>query len=199
MTDREPCSISQLLHDASDGDTVARNRLWSATYDELRQLAKAQLAKEGPGCTLQTSLLVNEAYLRLAGNEPVSWANRRHFFGAAAQAMRRIIVDAARNRRRIKRGGGQMPEALLNDPAVFDRDLAELLAVDEALGGLERADPRRAEVVALRYFAELSIGETAQALGVSSRTVDTEWRFARAWLHRELSKGNTRTQRNAEQ
>lgn len=197
MTDREPCSISQLLHDASGGDTAARNRLWSATYDELRQLAKAQLAKEGPGCKLQTTSLVNEAYLRLVGDEPVSWENRRHFYGAAAQAMRRIIVDAARNRKRIKRGGGKMPEALLNDPAVFDRDLNELLAVDEALGGLEQADPRRAEVVALRYFAELSIDETAKAMGVSSRTVDTEWRFARAWLHRELSKGNTRTQRSA--
>lgn len=179
MSDRKPCSISQLLHDASGGDTVARNRLWLAVCNELRQVARTQLANEGPGCTLQTSLLVNEAYLRLAGNEPVSWANRRHFFGAAAQAMRRISVDAVRNRRRIERCRGQMPEALLTDPAVFDRDLADLLAVDEAPGGLDQADPRRAEVLALRYFAELRIDQTAQAFAVSARPAVTEWRSRR--------------------
>lgn len=183
--------ITQVLAAASEGDGTALNRLWSAVYEELHRLARAQLGQEGSCCSLQTTSLVNEAYLRLVGNEPVQWANRRHFFGAAAKAMRRILVDDARTRGRVKRRSGQAPEPLPHELPGPEQDPVKLLAIHEALQKLEQADPRRAELVMLRYFAGLSIDETAAALDVSPRTVDTEWRFARAWLHRELSKGDS--------
>ncbi len=199
-------AVTQLLDAAAQGDAAAVNRLWSTVYEELHDLARAQLAREGPGCSLQSTSLVNEAYLRLIGDGHVEWANRRHFFSAAAKAMRRICVDDARRRERLKRGGGpaqpvgpadasdwsaRAPGTLLGDPPAPEQDPAEVLAIDEALQKLEQTDPRRAELVMLRYFAGLSIDETAAALGVSPRTVDTEWRFAKAWLHRELSKGSS--------
>jgi RNA polymerase sigma factor (TIGR02999 family) len=183
--------ITQLLDAAGQGDAAAANRLWSAVYDELHRLALTQLAQEGPGYPLQTTDLVDEAYVRLIGDGPVEWANRRHFFAAAATAMRRILVDDARKRGRQKRGGGQTPEPLLDEPPAPGWDPVLVLAIDEALAKLEQADPPRAELVMLRYFAGLSIDETAAALGVSPRTVDTGWRFAKAWLHRELSKGDS--------
>lgn len=184
--------ITQLLFSASRGDEHAASRLWSAVYEELHRLAKAQLAREGAGCAMQTTSLVNEAYLRLVGKEPVEWANRRHFFGAAAKAMRRILVDDARNRRSLKRGAGRRLASMHHEPAMLASDFAEILALDEALQGLEQHDARRAEVVMLRYFAGLSVDETAAAMGLSARTVDSEWRFARAWLHRALSKDDSR-------
>ncbi len=184
-------AVTQLLDAAAQGDAAAANRLWSTVYQELHGLARAQLAREGPGCSLQSTSLVNEAYLRLIGDGHVEWANRRHFFSAAAKAMRRICVDDARRRERLKRGSGEAPGTLLDDPQASDQDPAAVLAIDEALQKLEQTDPRRAELVMLRYFAGLSIDETAAALGVSARTVDTEWRFAKAWLHRELSKGDS--------
>ncbi len=193
MAARNPGPVTQLLVAAGRGDAAAADRLWSAVYDELRRVARCQLAREGPGCTLDSTSLVHEAFLRLTGDEPIEWANRRHFFGAAARAMRRIRVDDARKRGRFKRGGGQQPELSNEEPPVFDDDPVEVLAVDEALQNLEHTAPRQAEVVMLRYFAGLSVDETAGALDVSPRTVDYEWRFARAWLHRELSKGDTRT------
>lgn len=191
MTSRPGSPITQLLDAAAQGDAAAVNRLWSAIYDELHGLAQAELTQEGPDCSLQTTSLVNEAYLRLIGAGPVEWANRRHFFAAAAKAMRRILVDDARTRGRLKRGGGQSPGALPDELPALEEDLAMVLAIDEALERLEQADPPRAEVVMLRYFGGLSVDETAAVLGVSPRTVDTEWRFAKAWLHRELSKGDS--------
>jgi RNA polymerase sigma factor (TIGR02999 family) len=191
VTGRPADSLTSLLDAAAHGDAAAVNKLWSSVYEELHRLAQTQLAQEGPGCSLQTTSLVNDAYLRLIGDGHVEWANRRHFFGAAAKAMRRILVDDARKRGRLKRGGGQPPVPLVDEPLVPGRDLAMVLAVDEALQELEKVDPPRAEIVMLRYFAGLSIDETAAALGVSPRTVDTGWRFARAWLHRELSKGDS--------
>lgn len=184
-------AITQLLHAANHGDSNALNHLWSAIYDEMHRLARAQLAREGPGCTLQTTSLVHEAYLRLVGTEPLEWANRRHFFGAAANAMRRIRVDEARKRKGLKRGGGQKQLPLQEDPFGFDDNPVQLLAVDEALRKLEQVDPCKAEVVMLRYFAGLSVDETAAALRISPREVDNEWRFAKAWLHQELHKGDT--------
>jgi RNA polymerase sigma factor (TIGR02999 family) len=151
------------------------------------------MAREASRRTLQTTVLVSEAYLRLVGDADVQWANRRHFFAAAARAMRRIRIDDARKRQRLKRGGGRPVGQLEDDPAAFDQDATELLAIDEALSKLEKADPRKAEVVMLRYFAGLSVEETAAALDIAPRTVDSEWRFAKVWLHRELSKGNTTT------
>lgn len=192
MTAPKPNSVTQLLAAAGRGDAAATNKLWSALYDELRRLARCQLAHEAPGRTLDSASLVHEAFQRMIGGEPIEWANRRHFFGAAANAMRRIRVDDARKRGRLKRGGaGQHPGPLNVEPPIFDDDPAELIAIDEALQNLKKTFPRGAEVVMLRYFAGFSIDEAAATLNVSARTVDTDWRFAKAWLHRELSKGDS--------
>ena len=191
MNASNPESVTQLLVAAGQGDTSADNRLWSVVYDELRRLARRQLANEGPDCTFDSTSLIHEAFLRLVGDEPVEWANRRHFFAAAARAMRHIRIDDARRRSRIKRGGDRQAQPINDELAIFDNDPMEVLAVDEALKKLEEVAPRQAEVAILRYFAGLSVDETAQALGVSPRTVDYEWRLARAWLHRELGRGDT--------
>ena len=150
------------------------------------------MASEAANHTLQTTAVINEAYLRLVGDGNIRWASRRHFFGAAAKAMRRILVDDARRRNRLKRGGGEKAAALTDEPGVLDKDPAMTLAIDEALAKLEESDARKAEVVTLKYFGGLTVDEIAQALGIAPRTVDFEWRFARAWLHRELSKGDSR-------
>ena len=189
MSSDPPNPVTQLLAAASAGDATAQDRLWATVYDELRRLAHGQLAHDACGVALQTTVLVHEAYLRLLGPEgnPANWENRRHFFAAAAEAMRRIRVDDARTRKRLKRGGGQAPQPLIDEAGADGGDPDELLAIDDALNKLAALDARKAEVVKLRFFAGLSVDETANALGVSPRTVDNEWRFARAWLHRELS------------
>ncbi len=198
---REP--LTELLAAVGRGDDAARERLWAVIYDELRNIARRQLAGGAAGHTLQPTTLVHEAYLRLTANEDVHWENRRHFFAAAAQAMRQIRIDDVRKRNRLKRGGGGVaqgggevvgrprglkPAALQPEdgPAVFDQDPAEVLAVDEALKKLEQADPRKAEVVMLRYFVGLTVQECAEALGLAPRTVEKYWQFARIWLYREL-------------
>jgi RNA polymerase sigma factor (TIGR02999 family) len=183
--------VTELLAAVSQGEAAAQNRLWSLIYNELHALARRQMAHEPPGRMLQATSLVNEAYLRLFGDAPVQWANRRHFFAAAAQAMRRIRIDEARRRCRLKRGGGRQRAPDDEEAVVFDQDHIEVLAVDEALDQLQEVDPRQAEVVLLRYFAGLTVEETANALDVSPKTVNNDWRFARAWLHRELSKGDS--------
>lgn len=191
MASQPTSAITQLLDAAARGDAVAVDRFWSAAHGELRALARALLAREGSDCSLQPTALVNEAYLRLGGHEPFQWANRRHFFGAAAQAMRRILVEHARRRGSLKHGGGQAPLPLVDEPAAPKGDGMTVLAIDEALEKLEQVDPLAAEIVTLRYLFGLSIDETAAALDVSARTVDNKWRSARAWLHRELSKGDS--------
>jgi RNA polymerase sigma factor (TIGR02999 family) len=193
MSAPNPETVTQLLVAAGQGDAGADDRLWSLVYDELRRLARRQLANEGQGCTVESTALVHEAFLRLVGSEPVEWSNRRHFFASAARVMRHIRIEDARRRGRVKRGGGQRPDPIRDEPAIPENDAIEVLAIDEALKKLEQTAPRQAEVVMLRYFAGLSVDETAQVLGVSARTVDYEWRYARAWLHRELSKGDTHT------
>ncbi len=156
-------------------------------YDELRRLARARLAREAPGLTLQPTALVHEAYLRIVGDgRSQRWDRRGHFFAAAAIAMRRILVERARRVRRVRHGGGQARVALDPEAAAAGVDLGDVLAVDEALAGLERLDPRKAQVVVLRYFGGLSVEETAEALALSPSTVKNEWAFARAWLHRAL-------------
>ena len=184
-------NLTVLLKAAAGGAPGAVERLWSAVYDELRRLARGQLAQGGGRRWMDSTTLVHEAYLRLVGPEPVEWDNRRHFFGAAARAMRNIRVDAARRRAAARRGGDKAPAALDGHEPFFDDDPTEVMAVDEALRKLEAVSPRRAEVVVLRYFAGLSIDETAQVLGLAPRSVDEEWRFAKAWLHRELSRGES--------
>ncbi len=201
--------ITELLAAVRRAEEDAPGRLWAAIYDELRRVARNQLRGEAAGRTLQPTALVHETYLRLFGNSQVEWANRRQFFAAAAKVMRCIRIDDARKRKRVKHGGpgagrdshagvGPSKDSRPSDwpsvrvgewdePAAFDQDPAEVLAVDEALKKLEEFDPRKAEVVTLRYFAGLTRDETAEVLGVSPRTVDSEWHFARAWLHRALS------------
>jgi len=179
--------VTQLLAAAEAGDDDARERLWALVYDELHAMARGLMARERGRVTLQTTVLVNEAYMRLVGGGPVRWLGRRHFFAAAAEAMRRICVDYARKRGSLKRGGGRRAVPLLESDRVEHCDPTDWLALDEALAWLDARDPRKAKIVMLRYFAGLSIDETAEVLGVSPRLVDKEWRFARAWLHRRLS------------
>lgn len=257
--------LTELLAAAGRGERSAHERVWSVVYDELRGIARHQMAGEAPGHTLQPTALVHEAYLRLMGGRDVDWANRRHFFAAAAKIMRQIRIDDARRRRRLKRGGPGVPtpradttgsrtvgvedagsgdapayghggvagagpggdavsarsgadpsgrggsaaggwlpgppsaRAAAHDgrglgsaddgPAVFDQDPIEVLAIDEALTKLEHVDDRKAEIVTLRYFAGLTLAETAEAMGIGRAAVDRQWRVARAWLHRELGGG----------
>ena len=179
--------ITSLLSAVSNGDAGAAERLWRAVYDELHGIAHARMACEGRHGDLQTTVLVQEAYLRLVGSEGAAIpANRRHFFAAAANAMRQFLVDDARKRGRQKRGAGQRPAELSEEPATIDCDPAEILSLDEALTRLRALSERKAEIVQLRYFAGLSVDETAEVLGISPRQVDKAWRFAKAWLHREL-------------
>lgn len=186
-----PHEVTQLLNAASGGDSKAAEELLPLVYQELRKLARARMANEAPGQTLQPTALVHEAYMRLLGDADVKWDGRGHFFGAAARAMRRILVERARSRNRIKRGGDRQREVLSDDMAVAsgsERDDEQLVALDGVLQKLEAYDSRKCDVVMLRYFAGLSIEETAAALGVSPATVKNEWAFARAWLHREMAK-----------
>jgi RNA polymerase sigma factor (TIGR02999 family) len=189
-----PDSTTHLLRAIGEGNLSAQKRLWELVYQELHHLAQQQLVNDPIGRTRQPTSLVHEAFLRLAANEEVRWADRTHFFRTAAQAMRRIRVDDARKRDRLKRGAGRKPVVLDQDPAGCAQDPAELLAVNEALDRLAAEYPEKAEVVALRYFAGLTIDEAAAATGVSPRKIDKDWSFARAWLYRELTKDSaTRT------
>ena len=182
-----PQGVTQLLVAWSDGDAAARDELMPLVYEELRRLAHRYMGRERIGHTLQTSGLVNEAYLRLIDQSQVHWQNRAHFFGIAAQMMRRILVDYARNRRYAKRGGGT--PALVLDEAliVSDERSAEVVAVHEALEQLAKFDPRKGQIVELRFFGGLSIEETAEILSVSPGTVMRDWTLAKAWLRREMS------------
>ncbi len=180
-------SVTQLLHMAGAGDDAARDRLWSLLYSELHRLAEHQMVAEPAGQTLQPTALIHEAYLRLFGGRNFDCQNRQHFFSLAAKVMRQIRVDSARRRRRAKRGGEATREGLTDQAAVFDEDPIEMLALDEALDRLGDRDPLKARVVELRFFAGLSIDDCAAALDVSPRTVDNEWRFARAWLHQQIA------------
>ena len=155
-------------------------------YEELRRLARSLMAKTPPGNTLQPTALVHEAYLRLVGQEDPGWDCRGHFFAAAAQAMRQILVDQARRKAAAKHGGGQQRVDVDNLDLPIESPSEDMLALDEALHRLREQDPRKADVVMLRYFAGLTIAETARVLGISDKTVERDWRFARAVLYRQL-------------
>jgi RNA polymerase sigma factor (TIGR02999 family) len=178
--------VTRILEAVGSGDAGALEKLLPVVYDELRRLAAANLAREAPGQTLQATALVHEAYLRLVGSREPRFETRGHFFTAAAEAMRRILVDRARNKGRQKRGGGarrlELNELDLASPPPDD----DLLALDEALGRLEQEDRPKAELVKLRFFAGLSVEQAAAALGISRATADRYWRFARAWLFHEI-------------
>jgi RNA polymerase sigma factor (TIGR02999 family) len=184
--------VTQLLVDWSNGDRVALDQLTPLVYDELRRLADRHLRRERLDHTLQSTALVHEAYLRLIDQKHVQWQNRAHFFGVAAQMIRRILVDHARARQTAKRGSGA-PKLSLDDAFAApgeSRDL-NLVALDDALAELEKLDPRQARVIELRFFTGLSIEETAEVLAISPATVKREWTTARVWLFRELSKTGT--------
>jgi len=179
--------ITRILAGMRDCDRKeAMGRLVPLLYDELRGLARAQLARERPDHTLQATALVNEAYVRLLGASEPPWNDRSHFFRAAAEAMRRILIEHARKRGRAKRGGGRVRVELRDAHLTDEQDLDELLALDEAFRRLDEQDPRAADVVRLRYYAGLSVADTARALDLSERTVKRDWTLARAWLYEAL-------------
>jgi RNA polymerase sigma factor (TIGR02999 family) len=179
-----------MLRAAGDGNPEAAQELLPLVYEELRSLARVRLQKEGPGQTLQPTALVHEAYLRLVGNDDPGWDGRGHFFGAAARAMRQILVERARRKGADKRGGGRHRVAIDPVEPMAEPPSDDVLAVDEAVQRLERLDPRKAQIVNLRYFARMTTAETAAALGISVGTVGREWRFIRAWLECELQGEN---------
>jgi RNA polymerase sigma factor (TIGR02999 family) len=186
--------ITLLLKAWSDGDSAAQERLITLVYKELRQLARRYRRKSGAGDTLQTTALVNEAFLRLVGIQNVDWHDRVHFFAVAAQIMRRILVDSARSRGAIKRGRAQWVEVLDPDgvPAPNSYRTAELIALDDALTSLAQLDARRARVIELRVFGGLTMEEAADVLGLSPQSVRRDWKLAKAWLLRELSGPKTK-------
>lgn len=187
MTEPSQGDITRILVDLRGADRkTALERLLPLVYGELRALAGARMRHERPDHTLQPTALVHEAYVRLMGGEAPPWTDRAHFFRAAAEAMRRILVDHARKRARVKRGGDRVRVPLSDPIAGRADDPAEILALDEAIQRLDEQDPRTADVVRLRYFAGLSVEETARALEISERTVKREWSFARAWLYDAL-------------
>src|SRR5262245_18076242 len=180
--------LASSADDAARPDPLAAEKLIPLVYQELRQLAAARLAAEKPGQTLQATALVQEAYLRLAKGQPASqWNSQGHFFAAAAEAMRRILVEQARHKRRIKHGGQQQRVDLDSACAVGDGVSLDLLDLDEALSKLATVEPAKAELVKLRYFAGLTMPEAAAALGVSLATAERWWTFAKSWLYSELA------------
>lgn len=179
-------AVTRLLQQWSGGDETALHKLMPLVYDELRRLARLYMRRERPGHTLETTAVVNEAYLRLIGQKGADWRSRAHFFAVSAQAMRHILVDYARQKYSDKRGGRLWKVALDEHADVAVAQSRELLALDHALQGLARLHPRRCRVVELRYFGGLNNREAGEVLGVSEVTVERDWRFARAWLFREL-------------
>lgn len=187
MSEPAPQEITQLLRAWSDGDQTALERLAPLVYAQLHRLAKGYMRGERPGHVLQSTALINEAWLRLIDSKDIEWHNRAHFFGAAAQMMRHILVDFARERGAARRGGSAQPVALEEAVLVSADRGAEILALDEALDTLAEFDARKSQIVEMRFFGGLSVEETGEVLKVSPRTVKREWNLARAWLYRELN------------
>ncbi len=185
-----PGAVTRILKAAVDGDRDAASRLLPMVYEELRRLARARMANLAPGQTLQPTALVHEAYLRVIGTEDPGWDGRGHFFGAAAQAMRDIVVEAARRKATLKRGGDRKRVDLDDGDLAIRPPGDDVLAVAEAIKRLEADDPRKGQIVNLRYFVGLTAEETAAVLDVSVTTVEREWRYIRAWLRTQLSDRN---------
>lgn len=183
-----PHEVSQLLHAWREGDSSAFDRLMSLVYDELRRMARRHMARQSPDHTLQTTALIHEAYLKLVDLKDVQWQDRTHFFAVAAKAMRHILVDYARSRQAAKRGGRVKIVSLDEAATICEERAADVVALDDALESLAAFDPRKCQVVELRYFGGLSVIDTAEVLSVSPETVARDWRLARTWLLRELSR-----------
>ena len=181
---------TRILTAMDTGDPTAAAELLPLIYDELRRLATHRIAQERVGQTLQATALVHEAYLRLIGDDDISWDGRAHFFAAAAEAMRRILIESARRKRRIKHGGGLKRVELLDADAAEEPLPIDLIALDEALTKLAEEDAVKADLVKLRYFAGLTVEQAAGLLGISRATADRYWSYARAWLFSEVSKGD---------
>jgi len=182
--------VTQILHAIAEGDPDAASQLLPLVYDELRELAAHKLAREIPGQTLQPTALVHEAFLRLVGeDEEQHWDSRGHFFAAAAEAMRRILVEVARQKASLKRGGDRDRMEVVESLLAVPEPREDLLALDAALTKLAETDKQAAELVQLRYFAGLPIREIAEILGISPRTADRVWAYAKAWLHEEIENG----------
>ena len=187
MNDVPPLQITQLLVEWGKGDRAALDRIMPLVHNELHRIAHRYMNRERPGHTLQTSAVVNEAYLRLIDQQSVKWQNRAHFFGIAAQMMRRILVDYARKHNYAKRGGGALHVSLNEAAARSNKRTADVIALDEALTALEAIDVQQSRVVELRFFGGLTIKETAEVLGISVDMVKREWNTAKGWLYREMS------------
>ncbi len=181
--------VTHILSAIEQGDPKATEQLLPLVYDELRRLASQKLAQESPGQTLQATALVHEAYVRLVdGNPDQNWDNRRHFFAAAAEAMRRILIERARQKQSLKRGGNfERVELDGVEPSFLPMACDDILGLDEAIQKLEQKDPRKAELVKLRFFAGLTTAEAAKSLGVSLSTAENDWTYARCWLKLEMS------------
>ena len=182
--------ITRILNASGGDEQAAMQELLPAVYERLRSMARAKMANEAHGHTLQATALVHEAWLRLSGAVPQTWANRAHFFAAAAEAIRRILVDYARRKNAQKRGSGLEPEEFEESSFVLTAAPDELLAVNEALDELAKEDPVAAELVKLRYFVGMNMVETAEALNLAPRTAERLWSYARAWLKREMREGS---------
>jgi RNA polymerase sigma factor (TIGR02999 family) len=189
MSTISPQDVTRLLADLGRGDRSALEKLFPIVHSELRRIARYQMAQERPGHTLQATALVNEAYLRLAGQDKFHWNDRSHFYAVCAQVMRHILIDHARAHARNKRGGGAVQVSLSEVAGMGAEQAGEFVALEEALRTLEAVDPQKGRIVELRYFSGLSIEETAEVLQISPRTVRREWRRAKAWLYRMISEG----------
>ena len=189
MPPSPPSEITRLLVAWCEGDQTVLDKLMPLVERELHRIASRYMGRERPGHTLQTTALVNEAYLRLVGQKNVRWQNRAHFFAIAAQSMRRILMNYARDQHRDKRGAGAIQVSLSEACVISAERSAELVALDEALERLALIDERKSRVVELRYFGGLSVAETAEVLGVSEVTVNRDWKLAKAWLSREVGHG----------
>ena len=182
--------ITELLAEWREGDQSALDELYPLVYDELHRLARRYMSRERKDHTLQTTALINEAYVRLVDQKNVNWANRSHFFAISAQIMRRILIDHARRHAYAKRGGGAQQVSLEEVAAITPDQSRELVRLDEALKSLAERDPRRSQVVELRFFGGLNNEEIAGVLNVSENTVTRDWNMARAWLHQQLSESS---------
>jgi len=189
MPTLSPQEVTQLLADWGKGDRSALDKLFPLVQSELRRIAQRQMSQERPGHTLQATALVNEAYLKLAGQQGFDWHNRAHFFAVCAQVMRHILIDHARAHARDKRGGGAIQVSLNEAFLVAEDQAAHFIALDEALRVLEGLDPQKGKIIELRYFGGLSIEEAAEVLNISPRTVRREWQRAKAWLYRMMTEG----------
>jgi RNA polymerase sigma factor (TIGR02999 family) len=183
--------VTQLLAAWGTGDKSALDKLLPLVHAELRRIARRQMSQERDGHTLQATALVNEAYLRLAGQDRFEWHNRTHFFAVCAQVMRHVLIDHARAHARDKRGGGAVQVSLAEAAAFAGQPAEHFLALDEALRFLENVDPQKSRIVELRYFGGLSIEETAEVMNISPRTVRREWQRSKAWLYRLITEGTT--------